>query len=104
MTKAEILAEIRRAAAEHGGAAPGMRTFERQTGIRAGDWLGMHWRSWGDASERLDSPQTRSLAELTRKNCCVGIVCLLVNWAIFPQRATSRSRNEPTLAFRRQTR
>ena len=49
MTKAEILAEIKRTATQNAGVALGMRTFERETGIRQADWLGIHWRSWGDA-------------------------------------------------------
>lgn len=49
MTKAEILSEIRRIAAENGGTPPGIRTFEQQTGIRREDWSGVFWRSWGDA-------------------------------------------------------
>lgn len=49
MTKAEILAEIRRTAVRNGGAPLGMKSFERETGIRHADWFGIHWRSWGDA-------------------------------------------------------
>jgi hypothetical protein len=49
MTKAEILNEIRRTAPPNGGPALGMRAFERETGIRHTDWLGIHWRTWGDA-------------------------------------------------------
>jgi hypothetical protein len=49
MTKADILSEIRRTAAENGGPPLGMNTFEKQTGIRRSDWSGVYWRSWGDA-------------------------------------------------------
>lgn len=49
MTKEEILSEIRRTAAQNGGVPLGIRMFARQTGIRHGDWFGIHWRSWGDA-------------------------------------------------------
>jgi len=49
MTKGAILAEIKRMAMENGGVAPGMQTFEAQTGIRHAEWFGIYWRSWGDA-------------------------------------------------------
>lgn len=41
--------EIRRTATENGGKPLGIKTFERQTGIRYADWFGKHWKSWGDA-------------------------------------------------------
>lgn len=49
ISKSEILTEIRRLALTSAGTAPGMRTFERETGIRPTEWLGVHWRAWGDA-------------------------------------------------------
>lgn len=49
MTKEELLSEIRRTAAENGGVPLGIKAFERQTGVRQDDWLGVYWRSWGDA-------------------------------------------------------
>ena len=49
MTKERILKEIRRTAAENGGRALGAGTFAKQTGVRKGDWFGVHWGSWGDA-------------------------------------------------------
>jgi Meiotically Up-regulated Gene 113 (MUG113) protein len=49
MTKAHILSEIKRTAAENGGVPLGVRKFGTQTGIRLGDWYGRFWRSWGDA-------------------------------------------------------
>lgn len=49
MTKEEILSEIRRTAAKNGGVPLGIKTFERDTGIRQADWSGVYWRSWGDA-------------------------------------------------------
>lgn len=49
MTKQHILSEIRRTASANGGVPLGIRTFERETGIRQADWFGTYWKSWGDA-------------------------------------------------------
>jgi hypothetical protein len=49
MTKAEIIREIRRTAAENGGTPLGWRKFATVTGIRDRDWLGRYWARWSDA-------------------------------------------------------
>jgi Meiotically up-regulated gene 113 len=49
MNKADILDEIRRTAAENGGAPPGLATFARASGINRDELVGVHWRTWGDA-------------------------------------------------------
>ena len=47
--KEEILAEIKRTAAENGGEPLGAGQFQNETGIRRSDWLGRYWPRWGDA-------------------------------------------------------
>ena len=48
MTKAHILAEIRRTSDAKGGQVFGWRRFESETGIRMADWL-KFWARCGDA-------------------------------------------------------
>jgi Meiotically up-regulated gene 113 len=49
MTKAHILSEIQRTAAENRGAPLGSDRFASETGIKKHDWYGVHWARWGDA-------------------------------------------------------
>jgi Meiotically up-regulated gene 113 len=49
MNKQRILDEIKRTAAENGGAALGQTRFYQDTGIRITDWHGKYWARWGDA-------------------------------------------------------
>ncbi|VBA57598.1 hypothetical protein LAUMK191_04094 [Mycobacterium attenuatum] len=80
VAKEEILAEIRRCAAENGGAPLGMPRFEAETGIKPSDWRGRYWVTWSEAlaeagfvpnsmqSRKLDDDGLlRQLALLTRR-------------------------------------
>lgn len=44
-----ILGHIKRIAAANGGKAPGVRAFERETGIGHRDWFPHFWLRWSDA-------------------------------------------------------
>jgi len=49
MTKALILDQIRRTAAENDGVPLGRDRFLTQTSIKEADWLGKYWVRWSDA-------------------------------------------------------
>ncbi|MGH2489072.1 MAG: GIY-YIG nuclease family protein, partial [Candidatus Limnocylindria bacterium] len=49
VSKAHILAEIRRTAEGNGGQALGRARFASATGIREADWTGRYWARWNDA-------------------------------------------------------
>jgi hypothetical protein len=74
-----IIAEIKRTAAENGGAPLGRRRFEAETGIKESDWYGKLWTTWGLALQEAGfSPNEKreklsdhvlldQLAKLTRE-------------------------------------
>ena len=43
MSKAHILAEIRRTTAENGGVPLGSKKFEKETGIKSTEYVGKLW-------------------------------------------------------------
>ncbi len=80
VSKAEILNEIRRCAADNDGKPLGQNRFETATGIKPSDWRGRYWVTWNEAlteagygpnsmqSRKLDDTELLThLAALTRR-------------------------------------
>jgi hypothetical protein len=61
MTKEHILSEIRRTAAENGGAPLGVDRFLGETGIKESDWRGKFWVRWNGGCKRSGVPAERTL-------------------------------------------
>jgi hypothetical protein len=49
VTREQIIDEIKRTTAEHGGRPLGQARFFDATGIKTSDWHGKYWARWGDA-------------------------------------------------------
>lgn len=63
MTKEHILSEIRRTAAENGGAPLGVDRFFSETGIKESGWRGKFWVRWSEAVKDAGfQPNERTLA------------------------------------------
>jgi len=48
MTKEEILELLKAEAEQNGGKPPGMKKFEKVSGVTEGIWLGKYWSKWSD--------------------------------------------------------
>jgi hypothetical protein len=77
-TKRQVLAEIRRLA-EANGSAPGVRLFERETGIKDSDWYPALWLRWGDALQEAGFARNKMVQGF-------GDEVLLEQYALFAQR------------------
>jgi hypothetical protein len=53
MNKEYILQKIRDYAEAHNGKSPGIKLFEKFSGIRINDWHGKYWARWSDALEEV---------------------------------------------------
>lgn len=77
-SRTHILSEIRRLA-EVSGRSPGVRLFERETGIRESDWYPSLWLRWGDAIEEAGLARNKMVQ-------LVGNDTLLEKYALLARR------------------
>lgn len=84
-----ILAEIRRIAAQD-GKAPGRAVFERETGIRPADWLGVYWARWGDALTEAGLAQNEKQAKTPEHAVLAALIGAFRHYERMPTTAELR--------------
>lgn len=91
VSKDEILAEIRRCAAENDGRPLGRDQFARETGIRETDWAGKYWIRWSDVVREAGfSPNERQSQIHADKDLLRLIADLSLELGHFPIRYEMR--------------
>lgn len=93
----DIIEEIKRIAAAT-GTAPGVRLFERETGIRQSAWLGRYWARWGDALREAGLEANEMQARMSRDKLLEKIAEAVRQHKGIPTRPEFRmcSRSDPT--------
>ena len=93
----EIIAEIKRIAATT-GTAPGVRVFERETGIRQSAWLGRYWARWSDALREAGLEANEMQSRMSRDKLLEKITEAVWKHKRVPTRPEFRmySRSDPT--------
>ncbi len=77
-TKRHVLAEIKRLA-EANGSPPGVRLFERESGIKESEWFPALWLRWGDALQEAGFSRNKMVQ-------AVGDEVLLEQYALLAQK------------------
>jgi Meiotically up-regulated gene 113 len=86
VTKAHILAEIKRTASENSGVPLGVARFEAETGIKEADWLGVHWARWGDAVREAGLEPNRMQAAFDKEHLLRKLAELAIELGRIPVR------------------
>lgn len=76
-TKAKILQEIQRIAAENGGKPPGREKFENLTGLKFHAMCPKYWLRWGDALEEAGYKRqtlSQKIPDHVIAQCYVGLI------------------------------
>ena len=97
MTKEHILSEIRRTAAENGGAPLGTGRFFAETGIKQSDWRGKFWVRWNEAVKDAGfQPNERTVAR-TSEDLLGRLAALVRELGRYPVMAEIRikARSDP---------
>jgi hypothetical protein len=98
MNKADILAEIRRTAAENAGVPLGRETFFQATGIKQTDWYGKHWARWGDALKEAGFQPNQLQGAIPEDQLLALFSALVRKLGLFPTSGEVRleQRNDPS--------
>ena len=93
MQRDEIIAEIRQAADQDNGRAPGRERFRRLTGISEYD-INRFWRNWGDALEEAGFDRNRlNAAKLSDDELVVALAGLALELGRYPTVQDRRMRH-----------
>src|SRR5579862_5055278 len=98
MTKSHILGEIKRTAAENGGAPLGVTAFQKSTGIKSTDWYGKHWARWGDALREAGFQPNKLREAIPEEQLLAKFAALVRELGRFPTSGEIRlkERNDPS--------
>ena len=97
--KNQILAEIRRTAAENAGKPLGKKRFEAATGVSESDWLGRYWLRWSEALAEAGFPPNRLQARLPDEAILEPLAALVAELGRFPVSAELRMKARETPEF-----
>jgi len=95
-TREQIIAEIRRLAAEQ-GRPPGVRALEHASGIKQWDWEGRYWARWNDALVEAGFAPNELQGRLSDDDLIAALVAAIRDLGHFPTRAEMmlRRREDP---------
>lgn len=99
MNKKHILDEIRRTAEANGGRPLGRDRFEKETGIREGDWSGRYWARWNDAVKEAGLAPNRMNSAIEDDVVIGQLVLLARELGRFPVTMEMRMRKRENSSF-----
>jgi hypothetical protein len=86
ISKEEMLSEIRKFIAAHGGEIPGERTFLKATGIKGSAWRGRYWVRWSDAVRDAGYGPKEMTQKIPEEDILEKLVALITKLGRFPVR------------------
>ena len=99
MTKAFIINEIKRIAAESNGAAPGRLRFTTLTGIKESDWSGRFWVRWNDAISEAGLQTNQMQGAYSSSDLLKHLVTLIRKLQRFPTVAELKFKARTSTGF-----
>jgi hypothetical protein len=98
-TKDQILAEIRRTAAENDGVPLGQERFEKESAISAGSWRGKYWRRWSEAIAEAGLTPNKVNEAHSRETLIAALIDLIRRNQRFPTYADMRMAKNESATF-----